>query len=231
MIDFLLLLILAGVTYCVASEGPWGAAYTFFAVLFGGLLAMNLFEPLAQSLQGSLGGGADVIALVGLFAVFVFGIRAATDYLMPTHVETQALVYDVGRWGLGLATGYVTMAVLLTALHTAPLPREFIGFRPERENLFEFAAPDRQWLAFTQYVSEHGLRSAGGAIFDGSVYPRIQEKRDQTMQVWSSFPIRYATRREEYMAGGGAGASGGGAPSSGGPPPTQRPTGQTKPQF
>ena len=47
------------------------------------------------------------------------------------------------RWTCGLATGYVTVAFLLTALHTAPLPREFLGFSGEKKNFFGIGA-DRQ---------------------------------------------------------------------------------------
>ena len=71
----------------------------------------------------------------------------------------------------------MTMAILLTSLHTAPLPREFMAFAPERSNFFG-SAPDRQWLGFTQYVSEKPLATmvrnpSGGKnsymprIFDG----------------------------------------------------------------
>ena len=61
----------------------------------------------------------------------------------------------------------------MTALHVAPLPREFMGFRPERKNLFDFAAPDRQWLALTQYVSETSLQKSYGPWFDAPRFERI----------------------------------------------------------
>src|SRR5690606_35794892 len=41
MIDIFLIAIVAVVTWCVASEGAWGAALTLFSVVFAGLLAMN----------------------------------------------------------------------------------------------------------------------------------------------------------------------------------------------
>jgi hypothetical protein len=224
MIDFLLLLIIGVVAWCVASEGPWGAGLTFLAVLFSGLIAMNWFEPLAGALDGIVGPTrSDVIALLALFAGGVLLFRFATEYLMPTYVEVHGLVYNVFRWGLGLAAGYVTMAILLTALHVAPLPREFIGFRPERKNLFEFAAPDRQWLALTQYVSENSLQKPYGPWFDAPRFERIPGNKE-TMQTWSSFPIRYAHRRELLATGALASTAGSAAPSAA-PPPTQTPQG------
>lgn len=183
------------VAWCVAEEGPFGAAITLVTVIIAGLLAMNFFEPLAASLEGTLKSYSDVGALVGLFAVLTFGFRALTDKLAPTAIELDARVYQFGRWALGAAAGYVTMAFLLTALHTAPLPASFLGFRPERKNLFDADAPDRRWLAFTQHVTEKILYN--NRIFDGPVFQAPNTNQD----VWPSFTIRYATRRKELVGG------------------------------
>jgi hypothetical protein len=202
MIDILLLAVVAIVAWCVASEGAWSAGFTFVSVLLAGLLAMNFFEPLANYLEAAIAGSPewaarwDVISLVGLFALFVFLLRFLTEYLAPTFMPVQPMVHEVGRWGFGVLTGYVSMAVLLTALHTAPLPREFLGFAPERKNLLGIVAPDRQWLGFTQHVSEKSI--AGSRIFDGPQFTL----GDAQNRVWPSFPIRYASRRESLAAGG-----------------------------
>ena len=170
-------------------------------VLLSGLLAMNFFEPLAMFLEENIASSGswryrwDFIALVGLFGGFVFAFRSAAEYLSPTFMQVHPLVHEIARWSCGLLTGYVTMAILLTALHTAPLPREFLGFTPERKNFFGMTAPDRQWLGFTQYVSERVFKS--GRIFDG---PRITVG-DYEKKIWPSFPIRYASRRELLAAG------------------------------
>jgi hypothetical protein len=130
--------------------------------------------------------------------------------IAPTEIDVDARVYQVSRWLFGLAAGYTTMAVLLTSLHTAPLPRNFLGFTPERANLLDFAAPDRQWLGFTQHVSEKVLASR--RIFDAAEFNPQPYGTDQ--KYWPSFVIRYATRRQE---GGGARKVIGGAGPSPGP--------------
>jgi hypothetical protein len=233
----ILLVVIAVVTWCVASEGAWGAGLTFLCVVFAGLLAMNFFEPVAGLLDGMgtwMKDYSDLFALVGLFTLFVFLGRLATDNIAPTEIEYDARVYNVARWLLGLATGYVTMAILLTAVHTAPLPRNFLGFSPERDNLFDIAAPDRQWLGFTQRVSEKIL--ATGRIFDGPVF----NAPETDQRVWPSFPIRYASRRQDYSTprkpgvatGAPASPAGGGnapAPGPGGNVPTAPPG--PKPAF
>lgn len=220
--DIILLLVFAGVTWAVAGEGPWGSALVLFSVVLSGLLAMNLFEPLAEKMSGGSydwSVRSDIMAFLGLFSLSVWGLREATERIMPTTLEVVGLLHET-RWLFGAVTGYAMVAILLTALHTAPLPREFLGFRPERMNLLDTMAPDRQWLGFTQYVSERVMRSGTyGPIFDGAnfailspntpeavAYPLAIQNPDgqrlTTAQVWSSFPMRYAQRRDQFMGGG-----------------------------
>jgi len=220
LFGFLLLAVLGIVAWCVASEGALGAALQFFCVLFAALLAMNLFEvvaPVCEGLGRKLAPFADFVALIGVFCVALLLLRLVTEHLAPTQIEFDPRLHEVVRWPWALATGYLTMAFLLTALHTAPLPREFLGFKPEARNFFDISAPDRQWLGFTQWVSEHVLYS--GRVFDG---PTAQVETSN-QRYWPSFPIRYATRRTDLATGGAkgpppAGPAGTIAPTQGGKP-------------
>lgn len=207
ILDAILVVIIAVVTWCVASEGAWGAAVTLVSVLLAGLLAMNFFEATAGFLEQNVLGSYewqhrwDVIALVGLFAGFVLVFRAVTEKIMPVHIELHGLVYDVSRWGCGFVAGCVTMAFLLTALHTAPLPPGMLGFTPEphlREGPLGRSAPDLKWLGFVHLMSETAYRNGGGPVFDG---PRYALYPGGEPQVLPSFPIRYASRRERYHGG------------------------------
>lgn len=228
IIDWILLLVLAVTTWCVASDGVWGAAITFVGSLLAGLVAMNFFEPLARFMGANILTSYywdmrwDIIALLGLFAGGVFLLRMVGEKLLPTYAETKPMLHDIGRWVFGAATGYVVTGVVLTALHTAPMPREFLGFQPERANLFDIVAPDRHWLGFTQYVSEKALsRSSNGRVvgFD-TVEFRSNPDDPNSVSKWSSFPIRYAARREQFGRGGQA-TSPNQATST--PPPTVTP--------
>ena len=141
--------------------------------------------------------------------------RMATEYLMPVYVEVLPLLYDIGRWAMGLITGYIVVAFMATAIQTAPLPRDLAGNEPTLENKMFFGlGPDVQWLGFTQFVSENILTT--GSIFDGEQYPQVLElgNQDENIKTWSSFPMRYARRREQFIASGG-----GGAPSAAPTPP------------
>jgi hypothetical protein len=205
MIDIILVVILAGVTWCVASEGFSGAIQTAIICIISGLAAMNFFEPLAATLEGILpadyAAWADSVALIGIFAISVTILRLVVERVDPGFPDARKPMYEAGRWLGALLAGYVTMAFLLTTLHTAPLPREFLGFAPERANLLNLAAPDRQWLGFTQYVSEKSLKKWGNPnIFDGPQMQLGNSGNPYPNDVWASFPIRYATRRENLSS-------------------------------
>lgn len=205
VIDIVLLGIVGILTYLVAQDGPWSAILTFFAVIFGGLLAMNFFEPLAAIVSSQIPtqeSRADIICLLGLFALFTFLIRLGLDHVAPSDLEMPDLAYKIGKWGFGLATGYITMAIILTALHTAPLPRKFLGFAPERKNFLGVTSPDVQWLGFTQHVTEHVFarkfidrtkNEVAYRNFDGL---RHQFPGKQESDYLPTFIIRYATRRQ-----------------------------------
>lgn len=195
MIDLLLLLVFAIVIWTVASEGAWGAGLTLLAVLFSGLVAMCYYEALAALLERQIPAVAaysDLVALVGLFAAAVTGVRLGAEKIMPMDVEMDARLGQGLRWLFAAGAAYVTTGFLLTAMHTAPLPREFLGFSAERANFFGQSAPDRQWLAFTQYATEKVFTN--GRPFDLSRHPAPGSQRPME---WSNFVIRYATRREE----------------------------------
>ena len=240
MFDLILLAVFAGVTYVVASEGAVGAVTTFFCTVFAGLLAMNFFEPLAGLLDGA--GGffrerSDIVALLGLFAAFVTGLRLACENIAVRLLKLPTLVYHAARWLGAAGTGYVTVAVLLTAIHVAPLPREFLGFAPERQNLFGADAPDRRWLGFTRYVSANALAKRQKVVdgsgqllmtrtrsFDGRTAldggAEITDGRPPNDVKLPSFLIRYADRRTFGAAAApvapppsGGGNRGGGAPA------------------
>lgn len=209
LFDFVLVIAIALIAWWVAGEGFCGAAVSLLAVLFSGLAAMNVFEPLAAWLETIFppntiwSRSVDVIALAGLFVLGIVMIHAFARRAFGGVIDTHPLIEEPGRWLCGAATGYVAAAFLLTALHTAPIPREFWGFEPERKNLFGVAAPDRQWLGFTQHVSEHvfpreitvadgrGGTLAAKRVFDGAIHVAP----DGSVEYRSSFPMRYAHRR------------------------------------
>jgi hypothetical protein len=216
MIDVVLLLVLALVTWNVAAEGAWGAAAVFLTVVFSGLIAMNFFEPLANYLEVWTGPDwamrLDFISLLVLFGGSVFLLRLLAERLVPSFIAVESRLYDVCRFGFAVMTGYVTIAFLLAALHAAPLPREFMGFTPERKNFFGMTAPDREWLGLVQYISEKSMHSSDDdRIFDGAQFPVDNHEN----HVWPTYIIRYASRRDLYAAANGSTTAAPGTPPAG----------------
>lgn len=205
MLDLFLIAVIGLVTWCVASDGAWGAAFTMISVMIAGLIATSFFEVTATFLQQSISGSVewqhrwDIIAFIGLFSALVFGLRAATEQILPVDIEIHGMVFDIARWTCGLVTGFVTMAILMTALHTAPLPRQFVGFAPEPANRggpIGQMGPDMKWLGYVHNITEKSFRRGShGPIFDGAAFPFYQGGE---VRVLPSFPIRYASRRDRY---------------------------------
>jgi len=187
----------------VSRGGAVRGGIRLVCVVLAGLFAMNYFEPLGK-LAIDLANGAGVVsrfarfvALLVLFAAVQIVLWALTRRLLPESPELPAAVEPPANWSCAILTGYVLAAVLLTAVHTFPGPRDFGGaFVPEAERrggaILKFA-PDYQWLGFTQHVSEHVFRRGGeGRVFDGPTY-RIGGTRGR----WPSFPLRYARWRSQ----------------------------------
>ena len=145
MIDLALLIILALVAWNVAAEGAWGAAAVFFSVLFSALVATNYFEPLADLLQAGMGTDwayrVDFIALVGLFAGGVFGLRYLSEWLVPNFIVVNGRFYDACRWVFGVLTGYVTIGFLLMAMHTAPSAARLSRLHPRAQQFLRAIGP------------------------------------------------------------------------------------------
>ncbi len=210
MIDILCLAVIGAVAYFVSTEGAWGAVHSFLCVLISALIATNYFEQAAAILEGLSPGYRhfmDVIALVGLFIGCVFALRMGSEHLVQVYIGLPSAMDTAGKWLFGAATGYLTMAFLLMALHTAPFPREFLGFKPERPNFFGMA-PDRQWIGFMQHVTEKPYgwyvfedrditpSKPIAHAFDGKYELLGDKKASYPNTIWPSFPIRYAMRRD-----------------------------------
>ena len=52
-----------------------------------------------------------------------------------------------------------------------------MGFRPERNMLFNAAAPDRDWLNFTQYVTQRALGARQRLVGEEFSRPRVFDGR------------------------------------------------------
>ena len=103
----------------------------------------------------------------------------------PSIAET------IGGLLLSAWTGWVMVCFLMMTLHTAPLARNPMdgAFQPEKEAMFlGMAAPDRQWLGFTQRMSL-------GAFCRSGTEKGVNEKT--VFDPKGQFMPKYATRRAD----------------------------------
>jgi uncharacterized membrane protein required for colicin V production len=199
LLNLLLLVIFAACVGFGYRNGLWSNAIRLVNVITAALLATNFFEPVADWLQGLAGSYQyfmDLVALWGLFVVFLGGMSLLTDFASRVKVRFATVVDRVGAAFFSAWVGWVMIGFTLATLHTAPLPREFLfhNFQAEQRMFFGLA-PDRQWLAFVQKMSRGPLCRSATAD---------QWRREATVfDPAGEFMIKYATRRtvlEEHAA-------------------------------
>src|SRR5262249_28743217 len=97
--NLLIVLLIAGLTYALTSEGLWGSALMCFNVLFAGMIAFIFYEPLAVLLDktGINWGFSDTLCLLVLFGVSVVALRLITESLAPAMVRFPTPIYHAGR--------------------------------------------------------------------------------------------------------------------------------------
>ena len=193
IINLLMIAILFACAAMLYNDGMWSNSIRLINTIMAGLLAMNFFEPVADWLEGQAPAYTyfwDFIALWGLFIIFSLIFRLITDRLSQVKVKFLKIADQIGSGVLALWVGWVMVCFTLMSLNTAPLARNCLGgsFSSKTEDrMFLGFAPDRQWLGFTQKMSQEAYaRSASDAewkaektIFDprGEFLPKYATRR------------------------------------------------------
>ncbi|MDG2469913.1 MAG: hypothetical protein P8M80_11580 [Pirellulaceae bacterium] len=130
--------------------GFWNCLITLFCVIFAGLVASSLFEPLADFLVETTGADFFALDFISVWAVFFlsFGIlRLVTELMSSYRVKFNSVVELVGRSLLSVWIAWVFVCFSAFTFHMAPV--ETSGFHPD-PNSSSGIGPDRMWLAFVQ---------------------------------------------------------------------------------
>ncbi len=174
------------------SEGLWGNLLSLINAIFAGIIASNLFEPVAVFMEKrapSLTYFWDFLMMWMLFAVSFAILRAMTDGISLTRIRFRMPVEQTGRALFGFLTAWVVVCFFLFSLHTAPLVRNSFGkaFAASPTSANFFLSPDRLWLGFLQSRSKGALATSTPNVFDPQ----------------SEFILKYGQRREQLskMAG------------------------------
>lgn len=167
--DLGIVVLMAGITYALMSEGLWGAALMFFNSLFAGMIAFNFYEPLALLLASNvsfIAVYADSICMLVIFVVSLGLLRVTTDSLAPSMVRFPVPLYQLGRILFAFGTASVTVSILLLALHASPVGKKILGsIDYKSEPPFKMGL-DRRFLAFFQYSTGYPFARYGSGFRD-----------------------------------------------------------------
>ncbi len=126
VLDLIIAFLVLGLTYVLTSEGLWGAALMFFNVLFGAMIALNFYEPLAKLIDstGLNWGFSDTLCLLLLFSASVMLLRMTVETVAPAQVRFPVPIYQIGRLVFGLGGAAITLAIIILAFHCAPIHKK-----------------------------------------------------------------------------------------------------------
>lgn len=227
VLDLVVVLLIAAITYALSSEGAWGAALMFFNVLLASMVALNFYEPLAklmaENMPSMLADFSDMFVFLAIFGLTTAILKLITDNLAPSMVKLPSIVFQIGRFGFGLAAALVTVGTLLLGLHLAPSHKKLFGVMTfDSRPPFKFGL-DVEMLGFFQ--------RATGATF--ALYGNERSDPFQTYKDAHVFDPGGSWLIERQMArgfgegdplGDDAPAPAEGQAGSGGAPPAPAPT-------
>ena len=105
------------------KEGFFSGVVHLACVITAGAVAFAFWEPLAHTLLGTpaLKEWAWGLSLLGLFTVLLFGLRLATNLLIPDRQNFPHVVDIVGGGATGLAIGILTAGIGLIGVGFLPI--------------------------------------------------------------------------------------------------------------
>jgi hypothetical protein len=184
----------AGCAWAVAGQGLFRACLTVVATLVAGTVALNVFEPasgIVLWMVPAAGSWTDLFVIILTAAGVGFGVFQLLDRLWPQDLELAVRTDSIARWSFGVIAGYFATGLLLTAMHTAPVPKGILGFSTQRRNVAGLFAPDRTWLTLLDQMQSSSLRRRVQLVevVDGR---ELLSERSLPSDYFASLPDRYA---------------------------------------
>ncbi len=164
LFDLIILGLVLGMTYAIASEGLWGAALIFFDALFAALISFNFYEPLAALIVenvSAVANYADSFSMMILFLVPLLIFRLTTDSLGPSMVRFPKALYHLGRWAFAGGASMLAVAMVLLAYQASPVQKKMLGVMDYKYKPFYGERFDRDFLAFFQYTTGYTFARNG----------------------------------------------------------------------
>ncbi len=119
ILNFVVIVFVLLIGYWWANQGLFSAVIHLLCVIVAGALALALWEPIGVGLfmKGSwFVSYAMGVALVGTFAVTLFGLRLASNLLIPGNLEFPKWANLAFGYPVGLFAGVLTMGITVIGL-------------------------------------------------------------------------------------------------------------------
>lgn len=128
-------ILIAAMTYFQLAQGFYSALVAAVLTVVCMMLAFNFYEPLGAILSEPLGGAAEGLSLLALFALPLLALRLAVDKLMPANALTGVWLNRIGGGAMGLFTATTAMGVLTLGLQMLPVPATILGYAACNDSL------------------------------------------------------------------------------------------------
>jgi uncharacterized membrane protein required for colicin V production len=157
-------------------EGLWTNALTLVNVLVAATVATNLWEPLADWLDGQVPGGTylwDFISIWVLFCAAFVVMRVVTDLASRVRFRFRRPVDFAGGLICAVLVGWALVCFTSATLHMTPLKKDFISSNPGDKIMLGMFAPDRQWFGWFRGLASGTFRAGGEEA--ASTFPPTDE--------------------------------------------------------
>ncbi len=164
--DLVALVLIAGMTWALTSEGLWGAALMFFNSLFAAMITMNFYEIPARLIAEKvdfLSGYGDALCILLIFTVTLLILRLITENFAPAMVRFPMPLYHAGRFIFGVLGAAVTMGMIMIALDASPVHKKILGAMDYKYEPFFKIRLDKEILAFFQHETGRVFTARGPA--------------------------------------------------------------------
>jgi len=158
------------IAYWWANQGVFSSILHFVCVACAGAMALALWEPVTVGFLLSGGGFDDYawgLSLGGMFVLFLFLFRLASDKLAPSNIEFPQWANYVVGGAFGLMSGMLTMGITLISAGFIQSTTELGGFIGYARDQSASGAPTRiqsMWLPAASFTDAFYSTLSRGAL-------------------------------------------------------------------
>lgn len=207
LLGSLTILMMLTMAYAYLREGLMTSFMMCGNVIAAGLIALNFWEPIADTLDPMvattiLKGYEDAICLLLLFCITLGLLRVLTNFLCSSFIHFSPWLQYGGGAFFAMIVGYLVAGFLLVVFQTLPWHKNFMFFdyryEPEQASAVvrRVLPPDRVWLSLMRRAGAYTFANNEdrNVLFPESFSDRFT--RDHlTFDKYATFGLRYARYR------------------------------------